>query len=51
MDSTLIVALVSAFASFVGSWSAFRVHFYYMRRDLNNALGRISTLERRMNPR
>lgn len=36
---TVLVALGTGFCSFVGSYTALKVHITYLRRDVDKALG------------
>ena len=41
-----LLALIAGLASFVGSYSAVRVHVYYLRRDVDHAHKRIDEVEK-----
>lgn len=41
---TLAVALVSALASFAGSWGAVKVHLAFLRRDVDAAHRRLDQI-------
>lgn len=43
-----LLAVVTASASFIGSWAAFKVHMQYLRRDVDIAHRRIDKLEERL---
>ena len=42
----LLVAMISALASFVGSWAAFKVHMHYLRRDVDEVKKRLDDHEK-----
>ncbi len=44
---SLLLALISGAASFVGTWAAHRVHMQYLRRDIDLAHKRIDKLQER----
>lgn len=41
----IVLAVVPAAASFIGTWAALRTHMHYLRRDVDWAHKRIDRLE------
>jgi hypothetical protein len=41
---TVVVALITALASFLGSWAALKVHLQYLRRDVDGHRDEIKAL-------